>query len=116
MIEHVKPYKTNQIPDDKVVNHQPFDHLISILNGNFAQKQHMKFLIDNNKADKPYILLMKEKVDPKQSISHSAVIFANALQQAGTLDDSFIREQLDWEGKVTHWAKFNLIASLGVIH
>ncbi len=76
----------------------------------------MKFLIEHNRADKLFILQMKEKVDAKQSIAQSAVVFANALQQAGTTDDSFIREQLDWGGKISHWAKFNLIASLGVIH
>ena len=39
----------------------------------------MKFLIENNHADKLYIVSMKDKVDAKQSISHSAVIFSNAI-------------------------------------
>lgn len=36
--------------------------------------------------------------------------------QAGTTDDKFIRDNLEWVSKSTHWAKFNLIASMGVIH
>lgn len=52
----------------------------------------MKFLIQNNHADPNYILGLKEKIDVKNSVAHSAALFSNSLQQAGTSDDKFIRE------------------------
>lgn len=35
---------------------------------------------------------------------------------AGTTTDTFLRENLDWLGRATNWAKFSATAGLGVIH
>ncbi len=35
---------------------------------------------------------------------------------AGTSVDVFLRENLEWLGRATNWAKFSAVASLGVIH
>ena len=34
----------------------------------------------------------------------------------GTTQDTFLRENLDWLGKATNWAKFTAVASIGVVH
>lgn len=47
---------------------------------------------------------------------HSATIFANAMMHSGTTVDAFLRENLDWLGRATNWAKFSATAGLGVIH
>lgn len=35
---------------------------------------------------------------------------------AGTTSDLFLRENFEWLGKATNWAKFSATAVLGVIH
>lgn len=35
---------------------------------------------------------------------------------AGTTVDQFLRDNLEWLGKASNWAKFSATASLGVIH
>jgi 26S proteasome regulatory subunit N2 len=34
----------------------------------------------------------------------------------GTTSDQFLRDNLDWLGRATNWAKFTATSSLGVIH
>ncbi|CAH1436185.1 unnamed protein product [Lactuca virosa] len=52
----------------------------------------------------------------RNSVCHSATIYANALMHAGTTVDTFLKENLDWLSKATNWAKFSTTAGLGVIH
>lgn len=47
---------------------------------------------------------------------HSAIIFANAVMHKGTTVDAFLRDNLEWLGRATNWAKFSATAGLGVIH
>ena len=50
------------------------------------------------------------------SVTHSAVVYANAIMHCGTTVDSFLRENFEWLGRATNWARFAATASLGVIH
>jgi len=59
---------------------------------------------------------MKGAVEVRNSVCHSAVIFANAVMHAGTTVDAFLRESMDWLTRATNWAKFSATAGLGVIH
>lgn len=52
----------------------------------------------------------------RNSVCHSAIIFANALMHKGTTVDAFLRENLEWLSRATNWAKFSATAGLGVIH
>jgi len=38
------------------------------------------------------------------------------MMHSGTTVDAFLRENLDWLGRATNWAKFSATAGLGVIH
>lgn len=59
---------------------------------------------------------VKSFVDARQSVCHSATVFANAVMHCGTTVDAFLRENLDWLARATNWAKFSATAGLGVIH
>ena len=59
---------------------------------------------------------VKAASEVRNSVSHSAIIFANALMHCGTTVDSFLRDNLDWLSRATNWAKFSATAGLGVIH
>ena len=52
----------------------------------------------------------------RNSVCHSAAIFANAIMHSGTTVDAFLRENLEWLSRATNWAKFSATAGLGVIH
>lgn len=55
-------------------------------------------------------------MDLRQSVCHSATVFANAMMHCGTTVDTFLRDNLEWLGRATNWAKFSATAGLGVIH
>lgn len=47
---------------------------------------------------------------------HGATVVAHGYMNAGTTTDTFLRENLEWLGRASHWAKFTATASLGVVH
>lgn len=56
------------------------------------------------------------RLQNRNSVCHSAIIFANALMHKGTTVDAFLRQNLEWLSRATNWAKFSATAGLGVIH
>ncbi len=44
---------------------------------------------------------VKAATELRNSVSHSAIIFANALMHCGTTVDSFLRDNLDWLSRAT---------------
>jgi len=60
--------------------------------------------------------LTKESLEDRYSIYHSAITFTNAYAHCGTTSDQFLRENLDWLGRASNWAKFSATAALGLIH
>jgi 26S proteasome regulatory subunit N2 len=72
-----------------------------------------------NSDDRSNLLVLrsiKQSVESRNSVCHSATIYSNALMHAGTTVDTFLRENLDWLSRATNWAKFSATAGLGVIH
>lgn len=76
----------------------------------------LQFLYRNNRTDLNILKAIKAAFEPRHSILHTATIVANALMHSGTTRDTFLRENLEWLGKATNWAKFSTTAGLGVIH
>jgi len=52
----------------------------------------------------------------KNSVLHHAMIVAHGYAQCGTTGDRFLRENLEWLGRASNWAKFGATASLGGVH
>lgn len=90
--------------------------LHGILTGSTPIQLYLEFLYTHNHADVQILRNMKGAVEARNSVCHSAVIFANATMHSGTTVDAFLRENLDWLSRATNWAKFNATAGLGVIH
>ena len=90
--------------------------LRGILTGSTPIQLYLEFLYTHNHADVQILRNMKGAVEARNSVCHSAVIFANATMHSGTTVDAFLRENLDWLSRATNWAKFNATAGLGVIH
>ncbi|KAH6809118.1 26S proteasome regulatory complex [Perilla frutescens var. frutescens] len=68
------------------------------------------------RSDLLILKTIKQSVEMRNSVCHSATIYANAIMHAGTTVDTFLRENLDWLSRATNWAKFSATAGLGVIH
>jgi len=77
---------------------------------------NLDFLFRSSRTDLVILHKIRDSLEARNSIFHSAVTFSNAYMHAGTTVDSFIRDNLDWLGRATNWSKFSATAALGVIH
>lgn len=87
-----------------------------ILTGQPTIDLNLQFLYRNNRSDLNILKAIKAAFEPRYSILHNATICSNALMHSGTTRDTFLRDNLEWLGKATNWAKFSTTAGLGVIH
>jgi len=90
--------------------------LKDVLSGKVTTSVHFDFYSNSSSGDKMLLANIKNATEAKNSVTHGAVVFANALMFAGTGNDTFLRDNLDWVSKATNWSKFSAAASLGVIH
>jgi 26S proteasome regulatory subunit N2 len=87
-----------------------------VLQGTKSVELNLEFLYRNNHADKSILNKIRDSLESRNSIFHTGVTFANAFMNAGTSNDTFIRENLEWLGKAVNWSKFTATAALGAIH
>jgi len=59
---------------------------------------------------------VKESIGNKKSVLHTATIWMNAVMNAYTTNDAFLRDNLGWAESATNWNRFMVISSLGMIH
>ena len=90
-----------------------------ILMGGFAGELELAFLYKESNYDPLIMANLKKSLEEKSSRSsmlHSMSIHAHSFLNAGTTNDGFLRENLDFLKKANHWAKFSAVAGLGCIH
>ncbi|KAL0392584.1 UNVERIFIED_CONTAM: 26S proteasome non-ATPase regulatory subunitA [Sesamum radiatum] len=100
----------------EVVYAERLTKIRGILSGETSIQLTLQFLYSHNKSDLLILKTIKQSVEMRNSVCHSATIYANAIMHAGTTVDTFLRENLDWLSRATNWAKFSATAGLGVIH
>ncbi|KAF1833802.1 26S proteasome regulatory complex, non-ATPase subcomplex, Rpn2/Psmd1 subunit [Decorospora gaudefroyi] len=105
--------KENQPSEDQM---KCFDSVRYILRGTKSIELNLEFLYRNNRTDKAVLHKIRDSLEARNSIFHSSVTFANAFMNAGTTNDTFFRENLEWLGRAVNWSKFSATAALGVIH
>ncbi|KAH8881725.1 26S proteasome regulatory complex, non-ATPase subcomplex, Rpn2/Psmd1 subunit [Thozetella sp. PMI_491] len=93
-----------------------YKNIRSILDGSKTIKLNLEFLYRNNRTDLSILNKVRDSLEGRNSIFHTAVTFCNAFMNAGTTHDKFFRDNLDWLGKAVNWSKFTATAALGVIH
>ena len=93
-----------------------FTSISEILQGTKSIELGLEFLYRNNRTDKQVLNKIKDSLEARNSIFHTAVTLANAFMHAGTTNDRFFRENLEWLAKAVNWSKFTATAALGVIH
>ncbi|KAF9888796.1 proteasome regulatory particle base subunit [Aspergillus nanangensis] len=93
-----------------------FKNILDILDGIKSIQLNLEFLYRNNKADIAILNKVRDSLEARNSIFHTAVTLSNAFMHAGTTHDKFFRDNLEWLGKAVNWSKFTATAALGVIH
>ena len=96
--------------------HESIAKVKSVLSGETQIGLCLEFLFRNNKTDLLLLETLRTSIDQRSSVLHNGVVVAHSLMQAGTTNDAFLRKNLEWLAKSSHWAKFTATASLGVIH
>ncbi|KAL8776297.1 MAG: hypothetical protein Q9213_008324 [Squamulea squamosa] len=93
-----------------------FDSIREILGGTKTIELGLEFLFRNNRTDMAVLNKIRDSLEARNSIFHTAVTLATAFMHSGTTHDKFFRENLDWLAKAVNWSKFTATAALGVIH
>ncbi|KAI1184055.1 armadillo-type protein [Nemania serpens] len=93
-----------------------YKNIRSILDGTKTIKLNLEFLYRNNHTDTGILNKVRDSLEGRNSIFHTAVTFCNAFMNQGTTNDKFFRDNLEWLGKAVNWSKFTATAALGVIH
>jgi 26S proteasome regulatory subunit N2 len=93
-----------------------FKSIRNILDGSKTIQLNLEFLYRNNHTDLSILNKVRDSLEGRNSIFHTAVTFCNAFMNQGTTNDKFFRENLEWLGKAVNWSKFSATAALGVIH
>ncbi|KAI3319306.1 26S proteasome regulatory subunit rpn2 [Xylariaceae sp. AK1471] len=109
--------KSNAKGDELDEKHtEIYKNIRSILDGTKTIKLNLEFLYRNNHTDISILNKVRDSLEGRNSIFHTAVTFCNAFMNQGTTNDKFFRDNLEWLGKAVNWSKFTATAALGVIH
>ncbi|KAI6781300.1 26S proteasome regulatory subunit N2 [Emericellopsis cladophorae] len=93
-----------------------YGNIREILDGSKTIRLNLEFLYRNNRNDSSILNKVRDSLEGRNSIFHSAVTFCNAFMNQGTTNDKFFRDNLEWLGKAVNWSKFTATAALGVLH
>lgn len=90
--------------------------LHQVLVEGFSTDLTLDFLYRHNDTDLLILRQIKAAIENRNSVLHGATVVAHAYMNAGTTTDTFLRENLEWLGRASNWAKFTATASIGVVH
>ncbi|KAJ6140574.1 hypothetical protein N7470_010370 [Penicillium chermesinum] len=108
-----RPTGNENLPEE---SRSAFKNILAILDGIKTIQLNLEFLYRSNKADIAILNKIRDSLEARNSIFHTAVTLSNAFMHAGTTHDKFFRDNLEWLGKAVNWSKFTATAALGVIH
>jgi len=95
------------------------EKVLKVLVGGFSGELALSFLHKQSDTDPLIMENLKKSLDEKggrNSVLHNCAVISHSYMNAGTTNDVFLRDHLDWMKKASNWAKFSATASLGVIH
>lgn len=113
LLENEQESPEDELPEDVA---KVYRNIRSILDGSKTIRLNLEFLYRNNRTDHSILNKVRDSLEGRNSIFHSAVTFCNAFMNQGTTNDKFFRDNLEWLGKAVNWSKFTATAALGVMH
>lgn len=107
---------SNENAGNQQIDKLRLQKLTTVLEG-MVQKRIKNFCLEKmNKTDPNIVKNMVKSVEKSGSVVHLAVVIANSLMNTHSSNDQFLRDNMEWLGKSTNWARFTSAATLGVIH
>lgn len=84
------------------------DQALKVLTGGFSSELALSFLYKHSNADRLIMENLKKGMDERggggrNSILHNAAVVTHGYLYAGTTNDSFLRDYLDWMKKAANW-------------
>lgn len=83
------------------------DQGLRVLQGGFAAELAVSFLHKQSAADRHFMESIKkaleERSSSRQAALHTAAVVTHSYLYAGTTNDSFLRDYLDWMKKASNW-------------
>ncbi|KAK4530068.1 hypothetical protein CCYA_CCYA03G0925 [Cyanidiococcus yangmingshanensis] len=107
---------TNSLHPDERQIPSDWSTLNLILSGCAPSELYLDFLRRRSCFDKRLLKSLLHRVIAPLSLAQSAILFAYGIGFAGTADDTFLRENVEWLARTSNWTKFSATASLGVVH
>ena len=85
-----------------------FTNAHRILTGGFTSELSLSFLYKNSNSDKLLMSNLKKSLEEQRTMSrnsvlHNCAVTAHGYLNAGTTDDLFLRDNLDWMKKASNW-------------
>jgi 26S proteasome regulatory subunit N2 len=115
-VENTSSFSTSNLTVTEEVYKERISKLKKILIEGFDIDLTLNFLFKQSHTDISLLKVIKAATEGRSNVLHSATVVAHAYMNAGTTQDTFLRENLDWLGKANNWAKFTAVASIGVVH
>lgn len=100
----------------KPEQHEAVQSIRDILDGLTSIHLNIEFLHKSNRVDLSILNKVKDSLEARYSIFHTAVTLCAGMMHAKTANDTFFRNNLEWLGKAVNWSKFTATAVFGVIH
>lgn len=94
--------------EDKEELKKRWEQTSKVLTGGFPSELALSFLHKNSKADRLIMENLKKSLEERgsggrSSVLHNAAVMTHSYLYAGTTNDSFLREYLDWMKKASNW-------------
>ena len=99
--EVLKPLGTDEYADR-------WSQVSRVLTGGFSSELALSFLHKQSQADRLIMENLKKSLEERgsggrSSLLHNAAVMTHAYLYAGTTNDSFLRDYLDWMKKASNW-------------
>lgn len=96
MLEHIEEKLKNYQEEGDQDTKERLTQITSILKGEIRDRLYLQFLKKNNHTDISIINTIKKVIGPKSSILHGATVWSNAMMNAYTTNDTFLKDNLQW--------------------
>jgi len=85
-----------------------WERITKVLTGGFPSELALSFLHKHSKADRLIMENLKKSLEERgsggrSSVLHNAAVMTHSYLYAGTTNDSFLRDYLDWMKKASNW-------------
>ncbi len=112
----VQKLKQRQFAETDPSNQRQLQRLVNVLLGAETYEIYRRFLSESIKTDGQIATGIKDAIPQTVSALQEACVWANGLLNACTMDDNFLKLNIEWVGKSSNWAKFSCTSTLGMIH